>query len=124
MTRGQREHDETLNNFAVHGYLKGAKWKVTYSGTEDRSTVFIAAVEKGWIWYFPLGRDLMTVGAVTNTRHFKDRLKDVDLESFFWAMLRSCPEVAGFVEEAELRDDILPKGQPVAACKDCVVVGT
>lgn len=118
MTRGQREHDETLNNFAVHGYLKNAKWKVTYSGTEDRSTVFIAAVEKGWIWYFPLGRDLMTVGAVTNTRHFKDRLKDVDLESFFWEMLRSCPEVAGLVEEAELRDDILPKGQRVAACKD------
>src|SRR5262249_3392960 len=50
MTRNQREHDETLNNFAVHGYLKGAKWKVTYSGTQDRSTVFIAAVEKGWIW--------------------------------------------------------------------------
>ena len=118
MTRGKRRHDETLNNFAVHGYLSGAEWKVTYSGDRNRSTVFIAAVDKGWIWYFPLGPDLMTVGAVTNTRHFKDRLKDVDLESFFWEMLRSCPEVAGLVENATLRDDILPKGQRVAACKD------
>lgn len=118
MTPGQREHDDSLNNFAAYGYLKGAKWKVTYSGDRNRSTVFIAAVEKGWIWYFPLGEDLMTVGAVTNTRHFKDRLKDVDLETFFWEMLRSCPEVADLVSEAELRDDILPGGARVGACRD------
>ncbi|MEP7119557.1 MAG: tryptophan 7-halogenase [Byssovorax sp.] len=118
MTPRGRVHDETLNNFAVHGYLTGARWKVKYSGDKNRSTVFIAAVEKGWIWYFPISEDVMTVGAVTNTRHFKDRLKDVDLESFFWEMLRSCPEVAGLVEEATLRDDILPKGAKVAACRD------
>ena len=118
MTRGKREHDHTLNNFAVHGYLSGAEWKVTYSGTQDRSTVFIAAVEKGWIWYFPIGKDLMTVGAVTNTRHFKDRLQDVDLETLFWEMLRSCPEVAGLVENATLRNDVLPNGARVAACQD------
>lgn len=118
MTPGQRVHDDSLNNFAAYGYLTGAKWKVTYSGDRNRSTVFIAAVDKGWIWYFPLGDDLMTVGAVTNTRHFKDRLKDVDLEAFFWEMLRSCPEVAGLVEDAKLRDDILPNGARVGACRD------
>ncbi|AKF07947.1 NAD(P)/FAD-dependent oxidoreductase [Sandaracinus amylolyticus] len=118
LTRGQRIHDDSLNNFAVYGYLRNAEWKVTYSGTKDRSTVFIAAVEKGWIWYFPLGEDLMTVGAVTNTRHFKDRLKDVDLETFFWEMLRSCPEVAGLVENATLRDDVLPGNARVGACRD------
>lgn len=118
MTKGERVYDETLNNFAVHGYLRRAEWKVRYSGTKDRSTVFIAAVEKGWIWYFPLGEDLMTVGAVTNTRHFKDRLEHVDLETFFWEMVRSCPEVAGLVEDAELRDDVLPRGARVAACRD------
>jgi clorobiocin biosynthesis protein Clo-hal len=75
-------------------------------------------VEKGWIWYVPIGKDVMTVGAVTNTRHFKDRLKDIDLESFFWEMLHSCPEVAGLVKNAKLRDDILPKGARVAACRD------
>jgi clorobiocin biosynthesis protein Clo-hal len=118
MTRGERKGDETLNNFAVHGYLSGAEWKVVYSGDRNRSTVFIAAVEKGWIWYFPLGEDLMTVGAVTSTRHFKDRLQNVDLESFFWEMLHSCPEVAGLVKNARLRDDVLPRGAKVAACRD------
>lgn len=118
MTKGQREHAPDLNNFAVFGYLRGAEWKVNFNGTREASTVFIAAVEKGWIWYFPLGPDLMTVGAVTNTAHFKDRLRDVDLEAFFWEMLRACPEVASLVEHATLRDDVLPDGARVSACRD------
>lgn len=118
LTKGERVYDEHLNNFAVYGYLTGAKWKVTYSGTQDRSTVFIAAIEHGWIWYFPLGQDLMTVGVVTNRNHFADKLKDIDLEQFFWRSLRSCPEVSGLIEEASLRDDILPRGARVGACQD------
>lgn len=118
MTRGQREYDANLNNFAVYGYLSGAEWKVTFNGRRDMSTVFIAAVDKGWIWYFPVDQDVMTVGAVTNTRHFKDRLKDVDLEALFWEMLHSCPEVAGLVENATLRDDVLPNGARVACSQD------
>ncbi|MCB9706756.1 MAG: tryptophan 7-halogenase [Myxococcales bacterium] len=118
LTRGERVYDETLNNFAIYGYLSGAEWKVTYSGDRDRSTVFIAAIEHGWIWYFPLGPDLMTVGVVTNRHHFTDQLANVDLETFFWDSLRSCPEVSGLVTNARLRDDILPKGARVGACRD------
>ncbi|WAS94249.1 NAD(P)/FAD-dependent oxidoreductase [Nannocystis punicea] len=118
LTRGERVYDENLNNFAVYGYLQGAEWKVTFSGSEDRSTVFIAAIEHGWIWYFPLARDLMTVGVVTNRHHFADKLAGVDLETFFWKSLRSCPEVAGLIQNATLRDDILPKNARVGACQD------
>ncbi|HZF53856.1 MAG TPA: NAD(P)/FAD-dependent oxidoreductase [Polyangiaceae bacterium] len=118
MTRGKRERDPAMNNFAVYGYLANAGWKVMYSGTRDRSNVFLASVEKGWIWYFPIGDDLMSVGAVTNTAHFRDRLKDVDLETFFWEMLRSCPEVADLVKDARLRDDFLPDGKRVACSRD------
>lgn len=118
LTRGERVYDETLNNFAVYGYLQNAEWKVTYSGARDRSTVFIAAIEHGWIWYFPLGPDLMTVGVVTNRNHFKDKLANVDLETFFWQGLRSCPEVAGLIDDATLRDDILPNNARVGACQD------
>lgn len=118
MTRGQRVRDPAMNNFAVYGYLANAGWKVMYSGTRDRSNVFLASVEKGWIWYFPIGDDLMSVGAVTNSAHFKDRLKDVDLETFFWEMLRSCPEVRDLVKDARLRDDFLPNGKRVACSRD------
>lgn len=118
LTRGERIYDETLNNFAVHGYLRGAAWKVTHSDSDDRSTVFIAAIEHGWIWYFPLARDLMTVGVVTNRHHFADKLAGLDLETFFWQSLRGCPEIAGLIDRATLADDILPRGARVAACQD------
>jgi flavin-dependent dehydrogenase len=118
LTRGKRARDPAMNNFAVYGYLAGAGWKVMYSGTRDRSNVFLASVEKGWIWYFPIGDDLMSVGAVTNTAHFRDRLKDIDLESFFWEMLHACPEVADLVKDARLRDDVLPDKKRVACSRD------
>lgn len=118
LTRHSREYDPHMNNFAVYGYLSGADWKVTFNGKRDRSTVFIAAVEKGWIWYFPIGQDIMSVGVVTRTDHFTDRLKNIDLETFWWEMIRSCPEVSHLLEKATVRTDILPSGKRVAASRD------
>lgn len=118
LTRGQRERDPRMNNFAVHGYLKGARWKVEYNGTREYTTVFIASVSKGWLWYFPVGEDVMSVGFVTHRDHFKDRLRDVTLEELFWENLRDCPELGGAVSGAELRDDVLPGGARVAASQD------
>jgi clorobiocin biosynthesis protein Clo-hal len=118
LTRGDRESDPDMNNFAVYGYLSNAGWKVTFNGDRSRTTVFIAAVEKGWIWYFPIGDDTMSVGAVTHRDHFRDRLRDVDLETFWWDMLRSCPEVSELIRGATIRTDVLPDGQRVAASRD------
>jgi len=118
LTRGARVFEPTMNNFAVYGYLKNAGWKVIYNGTRDRTNVFIASVEKGWIWYIPIGDDLMSVGAVTNTAHFRDRLKDIDLETFFWEMLHACPEVSELVKDAHLRDDFLPDKRRVSCSRD------
>jgi flavin-dependent dehydrogenase len=118
LTRGDRERDPDMNNFAVYGYLANAGWKVTFNGGKTRTTVFIAAVEKGWVWYFPIGDDVMSVGAVTHRDHFRDRLRDVDLETFWWDMLRSCPEVSELIRGATLRTDVLPGGARVAASRD------
>ena len=118
LSRGERIYDPDMNNFAVYGDLKDADWKVRFNGSKDRSTVFIAAVERGWIWYFPIRPNVMSVGAVTRRDHLKDRLRDIDLEAFWWEMLRSCPEVAGLIGHATLRTDILPDGQRVAASQD------
>ena len=118
MTRGQREFDDTLNNFACFGYLSGAQWKVTYNGTREATTVFVASIDDGWIWYFPVRDDVLSVGVVTNTRHFKSGLERVELEQWFWEHLRGCPELAPLVRDAWLRDDILPNNRRVAACRD------
>jgi clorobiocin biosynthesis protein Clo-hal len=118
MTKGEREFDPNMNNFAVYGYLSNAEWKVTFNGKRDRSTVFIAAVDEGWIWYFPIGPDMMSVGAVTRTENFRRSVKDGDLESFWRRMLDSCPEVRELVKNATVRTDILPDGKRVAASQD------
>lgn len=118
LTRGRRRYDEGLANFAVNGYLRGADWKILFKGRKDATTVFIATVPEGWIWYIPVGEDLISVGAVTNTQHFKQRLEAVDLETFFWEMVDACPELAPLVAEATLAEDVLPGGRRVAAHRD------
>lgn len=118
MTQGEREYDSGLNNFAVYGYLSDAEWKVTFNGTREQSAVFIASVEQGWIWYFPVDKETISVGAVTNTQHFKENLSEKDKETFFWEMLNACPEVSALVKNAYLRDDVLPNGDRVGLSRD------
>lgn len=118
VTGTDRNYDPHLANFAVSGYLSGAEWKVIYRGGHEATTAFISAVDRGWIWYIPIGHDLISVGAVTNTQHFRDRLRNVDLESFFWEMVRGCPEIEPLIRNAYLRDDFIGNGRRVAAHRD------
>ena len=118
LTRGQRIRDPQMNNFAVHGYFSGAEWKSTLSGTHDATTVFIASVPLGWIWYFPIGADLMSVGFVTHRRHFRDALAGRDPEQLYREALESCPEIKDLLVRATLRDDILPHQKRVGVTQD------
>ncbi len=113
-----RERDPHMNNFAVYGYLSNAEWKVTFNGTRTRSTQFISTVDNGWIWYFPIDADIMSVGVVTRRDWLATRLRTQGLEAFFWDTIRSCPEVADLVRHATLRTDVLPDGKRVAASQD------
>ena len=113
-----RQRDPHMNNFAVYGYLSNADWKVTFNGTRARSTVFISTVDNGWIWYFPIDADVMSVGVVTRRESLGKQLRTRDLEHFWWDTIRSCPEVADLVRTASVRTDILPGGKRVAASQD------
>jgi flavin-dependent dehydrogenase len=118
VTRGQRIRDPHMNNFAVHGYFSGAGWKSTFSGTRAATTVFIASVALGWIWYFPIGDDLMSVGFVTHRSHFRDQLRQRKPEELYREALDSCPEIAELLRHAEIRSDILPEGRRVQTVQD------
>jgi flavin-dependent dehydrogenase len=118
LTRGKRVRDPDMNNFAVHGYFSGAKWKSTLSGTEQATTVFIASVPLGWLWYFPIRPDLMSVGFVTHKTHFRSQLGLGDPEALYRRALLSCPEISPLLAQAELRDDILPEQRRVQVCQD------
>jgi len=118
LTRGQRVRDPQMNNFAVYGYFSGAEWKSTLSGTHEATTVFIASVPLGWIWYFPIGADLMSVGFVTHRRHFRDALAGREPELLYREALASCPEIRDLLAQATLRDDILPEQKRVGVTQD------
>ncbi|HET7540552.1 MAG TPA: NAD(P)/FAD-dependent oxidoreductase [Polyangiaceae bacterium] len=118
LTRGQRVRDPDMNNFAVYGYFSGAEWKSTLSGTRAATTVFIASVPLGWIWYFPIGSDLMSVGFVTHRRHFREALAGRDPELLYREALESCPEIRELLRFATLRQDILPQGKRVGVTQD------
>jgi flavin-dependent dehydrogenase len=118
MTKGERDYDPAMNNFAVYAYLSNAEWKVTFNGSRDRSSVFIAAVDNGWIWYFPIGPDIMSVGVVTHTRSFTEKMREGDPESLWREMVQSCPEVAGLVKHATVRTDMLPNGRRFGVSQD------
>ena len=118
LTRGQRVRDPQMNNFAVYGYFSGAEWKSTLSGTREATTVFIASVPLGWIWYFPIGADLMSVGFVTHRRHFREALAGREPELLYREALESCPEIKDLLVHATLRDDILPENKRVGVTQD------
>src|SRR6478736_1024599 len=118
LTRGQRVRDPEMNNFAVYGYFSGAEWKSTLSGSRAATTIFIGSVPLGWIWYFPIGADLMSVGFVTHRRHFRDALAGRDLEQLYREALESCPEIRDLLRHATLRDDILPQQKRVGVTQD------
>jgi FAD-dependent halogenase len=118
LTRGQRIRDPNMNNFAVYGYFSGAEWKSTLSGTRDATTVFIASVPLGWIWYFPIGADTMSVGFVTHRRHFRDALAGRDPELLYREAVESCPEIRDLLANATLRDDVLPQQKRVGVTQD------
>ncbi len=118
LTRGQRIRDPHMNNFAVYGYFSGAEWKSTLSGTREATTVFIASVPLGWIWYFPIGPDLMSVGFVTHRRHFREALAGREPELLYREALESCPEIRDLLRSATLRCDILPEQKRVGVTQD------
>jgi flavin-dependent dehydrogenase len=118
LTKGGRVYDPHMNNYAVYGYFAGAEWKVLYQGTRERTNVFICTVNNGWIWYFPIGDDVMSVGVVTNTAHFKDRLQSLDPETFYLETIASCPEVRDLLAKARLRDDFIGDGKRIAVSRD------
>jgi len=98
--QGLREYDERMNNYALWGYWKGAKWKHEYVGHPNLSRIFIATTPRGWIWYIPVLRDTVSVGLVTHRQTLRDSAGPP--EQLYFEELRGCPEIAGLLDEARL----------------------
>jgi flavin-dependent dehydrogenase len=96
---GLREYDPKLNNIAIYGYWKGAKWKFEYAGHPGVTRILIASTPRGWIWYIPVTRDTISVGFVTHLSFVKEI---GDIKSLYFDELRRSAEVAELLAPATL----------------------
>jgi len=95
-----REYDTHMNNYALFGYWKGAKWLYEYAGHPDLTRICILTTPRGWIWYIPLSRDIMSVGLVTHRQTLKNMAGGP--EKLYREELAACPELRGLLDRAYL----------------------
>jgi flavin-dependent dehydrogenase len=97
-----REYDEQMNNYALWGYWKGARWQKEYVGHPNLARIFVATTPLGWIWYIPVHRNVISVGFVTQRQILKQKLKDKigDQRRLYLDELAACPEIKGLLDGA------------------------
>jgi clorobiocin biosynthesis protein Clo-hal len=115
--RDIRRYDSRLGNVAVHGYFKGAHWKVKYQGHPDKTKLFICSSDVGWFWYIPVDEDVISIGLVTHQMTLKKRGVR-DLKKFFLAALKRCPEIAPLLKNASLIKNYAGSGKEFFVVKD------
>lgn len=95
-----REYDQQMNNYALFGYWKGAKWLYEYVGHPELTRICIITTPRGWIWYIPLSRDTMSVGLVTHRQTLKNMSGGP--EKLYREELTACSEIRGLLDKAYL----------------------
>ena len=98
--QGLRDYDEYMNNYALWGYWKGAKWKFEYLGHPHLTRIFLATTPRGWIWYIPISQDTVSAGFVTHRRVLKEMTSGP--EQLYREEIDACPEIRDLLESASL----------------------
>ncbi len=95
-----RQYDQQMNNYALFGYWKGAKWLQEYVGHPKLTRICIITTPRGWIWYIPMSRDVISVGFVTHRQTLKNMADGP--EKLYREELADCPEVCKLLDKAHL----------------------
>lgn len=95
-----RDYDEHMNNYALFGYWKNAKWKFEYLGYPQLTRIFVATTPRGWIWYIPVSKDTVSVGLVTHRQTLKQMSGGP--EQLYREEVASSPEIQDLVQDAYL----------------------
>lgn len=95
-----REYDQQMNNYALFGYWKGAQWIYAYVGHPELTRICILTTPRGWLWYIPVSRDIMSVGLVTHRQTLKNMAGGP--EKLYREELAACPEIQGLLKKAYL----------------------
>lgn len=95
-----REYDKRMNNYALWAYWRGAKWQMEYAGHPNLARIFVATTPRGWVWYIPVRRDVISLGVVTHRSTLGGHR--VNPKSFYREELSACPEISGLLDRAEI----------------------
>ncbi|HEU5380492.1 MAG TPA: NAD(P)/FAD-dependent oxidoreductase [Ktedonobacteraceae bacterium] len=95
-----REYDNAMNNYALWGYWKDARWEFEFVGYPGLTRIFVATTPHGWIWYIPVKRDVISVGFVTHHQTLKEMAGKV--KQLYLNELQACPEIHGLLDGASL----------------------
>jgi clorobiocin biosynthesis protein Clo-hal len=111
-----REYDTAMNNYALWGYWKDARWQYEFVGYPELTRIFVATTPHGWIWYIPVKRDVISVGFVTHRQTLKGLSGNV--KQLYTSELQACPEINGLLEGASLVRIAADQKQDVCAIQD------
>ncbi|MBE3565961.1 MAG: tryptophan 7-halogenase [Thermogemmatispora sp.] len=111
-----REYDGQMNNYALFAYWQGAKWLYEYTGYPELTRICIITTPRGWIWYIPLRRDVMSVGFVTHRQTLKQL--PAGPEQLYLEELQTCAEVRDLLKEAHLTRIAADQRRLVCAIQD------
>lgn len=95
-----RQYDARMNNYALWSYWKGARWQKEYVGHPNLARIFIATTPRGWIWYIPVRRDVISVGLVTHRSVLTHN--EQSPESLYHEEVSACPEIKGLLDKAQV----------------------
>lgn len=99
---GERIFDSVIRNLAVYGYWTNAELDPEYNVGWNPAAISVISAPQGWVWYIPIRPGVISVGYVMPAEAFKQRPKDVDLETYYRQQLQGVPEVAKWLRNAEL----------------------
>ncbi len=111
-----REFDALMDNYALFGYWKDAKWKFEYVGHPGQTDIFIASTLRGWIWYIPVSSEIISVGFVTNRQTLQDMPGGPD--QLYHEELAACEEIQGLLDGAHLVRLTADQTRDVCAIQD------
>ena len=84
-----RRFDQFFKNLAIFGYFRGAE---RLPG-ELSNHILSAAFPDGWFWYIPLHDGTMSVGAVVDTRRWREAAGS-EPEGTYRGLIARCPAIA------------------------------
>ena len=105
-----RAYNPDLKNVAAFGYFKGAAWRDRYTGHPDKTRIFVCSTRRGWFWYIPIDKDVVSVGLVTAADQVK-REGIKDLRAMYLEELGRCRELQSLLRGARLIPDFDGSGK-------------